>query len=97
MELIAQYNELQKIDIQILYSEFIAELPENFNTDLQEYAEREIADIWANGTSALFLNTPKYFLFGIIVRGFKDSIESLEKALRNDLREAQRQDEDEGF
>jgi hypothetical protein len=99
MELIAQYNELQKIDIQILYSEFIAELPENFNTDLQEYAEREIADIWANGTSKTFQSETEYFLFGIIVRGFKDSIASLEKALRNHLLQEQQDedDDDEGF
>lgn len=99
MELIAQYNELQKIDIQKLYSEFIAELPENFNTHLQEYAEREIADIWANGTSKTFQNETEYFLFGIIVRGFKDSIESLKKTLRNHLLQEQQDedDDDEGF
>jgi hypothetical protein len=95
MELLAQYNELQKIDIQKLYSEFIAELPENFNTHLREYAEREIADIWANGTSDTFQHDPEYFLFGIIVRGFKDSIESFRQALRNHLRQDQRQDQDE--
>jgi hypothetical protein len=99
MELLAQYNELQKIDIQKLYSEFIAELPENFNTHLQEYAEREIADIWANGTSDTFQHVPEYFLFGIIVRGFKDSIESLKKTLRNHLLQEQQDedDDDEGF
>jgi hypothetical protein len=99
MELLAQYNELQKIDIQKLYSEFIAELPENFNTHLREYAEREIADIWANGTSDTFQHDPEYFLFGIIVRGFKDSIESLKKTLRNHLLQEQQDedDDDEGF
>jgi hypothetical protein len=84
MELVAQYNELQKIDIQKLYSEFIAdftELPENFNTHLQEYAEREFADIWVRGTSNTFKHDPEYFLFGIIVRGFKDTDKVLNEAL----------------
>jgi hypothetical protein len=109
MELLAQYNELQKIDIQELYSEFIqfyhSDLLEDYegmsiHADGENYFEverlkRVFADIWANGTSTTFQHDPKYFLFGIIVRDFEDSIESFRQALRNHLREDQRQDQDE--
>jgi hypothetical protein len=96
MELLAQYNRYtEHDDIQKLYSEFLG-IGENFEV---ERLKRVFADIWANGTSEQFQHNPEYFLFGIIVRGFKDSIASLEKAMMNYFFEAQRQDqdEDEGF
>ena len=112
MELLAQYNELQKIDIQELYSEFIANIHGEFadfiqihhsdfleeyegmsiHADGENYFEverpkRVFADIWANGTSALFLHNSDYFLFGIIVRGFKDTDKVLEEALTKHLQD----------
>jgi hypothetical protein len=112
MELLAQYNELQKKDIQDLYSEFIenihglfADFIQFYHSDLLEEYEgmsihadgenyfeverpkRVFADIWANGTSALFLHNSDYFLFGIIVRGFKDTDKVLEEALTKHLQD----------
>lgn len=122
MELLAQYNELQKIDIQELYSEFIANIHGEFadfiqihHSDfLEEYEgmsihadgepyfeverpKRVFAKIWERGTSTTFQHDSDNFLFGIIVRGFKDTSKSLSQALENRWRQDQAEDEGEDF
>jgi hypothetical protein len=65
-----------------------------------EQPKNVFAEIWAHRTSGPFQHNPKFFLFGIIVRGFKDTDKILRTALEKQFTVEKQLDdegEDDGF
>jgi hypothetical protein len=104
MELVAQYFDLQKVDILELYADFIenvqglyADFIEIYHYDLLvRYnfdMKKMFAEIWTR-TSPIFQHDKQFFLFGIIVRDFKHNDHILREALQQQWQQQDKSDDD---